>query len=134
MLKLKLFGFAIAGMIGCMSLLPVNALASETNSETVTLSENNKDQKDKKPAFEDTLQKAIDKWATLTDKQKAEVYALLEKEMKAEFKLLNKLVDFGVLEKSDAKAICSRMQEKLDELRKSGEFPLAKPRHERKHK
>jgi ribosomal protein S20 len=134
MLKSKFYGFAAACMIGCIAISPVSVLASETNSESVTLSENDKDQKDKKSAFDDALKKANDKWDALTDKQKAEVFALLEDEMKAEFKLMDKLVDFGVIDKADANAIKTRMQKKLDELKKSGGFPLSRPKRERKQK
>ena len=137
MLKSKLFGLAIASMVGWLYMSPIDAQASETNSESVTLSESSKDQRDTKPPqYEDSLQKAIDKWSTLTNRQKAEVYALLEKEMKAEIKLVNKLVDLGVLDESDANAITTRMQDKLAELKKSGEFPLSRPRHnhDREHK
>lgn len=134
MLKSKLFGFAAACMIGCIAISPISVLASETNSGSVTLSENDKDQKGKKPAFDDALKKANEKWNTLTDKQKAEVYTLLEDEMKAEFKLMDRLVDLGVIEQADASAIKTRMQKKLDELKKNGGFPLSRPKRERKQK
>lgn len=132
MFKSKICGFAIAFMIGCVSISPVNAYAAETNSESVTLSENNKDQKDQRTAFEDVLNKANEKWSTLTDKQKAEVYALLEKEMKAEFKLMDKLVEFGVFQKEDAAYIKTRMNEKLNEIKQNGVFPLAMPKRNKK--
>lgn len=134
MLKSKLFGFAAACLIGCAAFSPVSVLASETNSESVTLSERGKDQKDKKSDFDDALQKANDKWNSLTEKQKAEVYALLETEMKDEIRLMDKLVELGVLEKADASAIKKRMQEKLDELKKSGGFPLSRPNRGGKQK
>lgn len=132
MFKSKLCGFALALMIGYIALSPANAYAAETNSESVTLSENNKDQKDQRTAFEDVLIKANEKWETLTDKQKSEVYALLEKEMKAEFKLLDKLVDYEVFKKEDAAYIKSRMKEKLEEIKSNGVFPLAMPKRSKK--
>lgn len=131
MFKSKICGFAIAFMIGSVGFCPLNAYAAETNSESVTLSEN-KDQKDQRAAFEDVLNKANEKWSTLTNKQKSEVYALLEKEMKAEFKLMDKLVEFGVFEKEDAAYIKTRMQDKLDELKANGVFPLAMPKRNKK--
>ncbi len=134
MLKAKLCSLAIACLIGCTSMSPISVLASETNSESVTLSEKNKDQKDKKSAFDDALKKASDKWDSLTEKQKAEVYALLENEMKAEIKLMDKLVELGVIEKEDANSIKVRMQDKLNELKKSGGFPLSRPNREKKQK
>lgn len=134
MLKSKLYGFAAACLIGSAVFAPVSVPASETGSESVTLSAKDKDQKDKNSAFDDTLKKANEKWNTLTEKQKAEVYTLLEAEMKDELRLLDKLVEFGVLEKSDTNAIKKRMQEKLDELKKSGGFPLSRPRPQGKQK
>jgi hypothetical protein len=47
---------------------------------------------------------------------------------------MDKLVDFGVIDKADANAIKTRMQKKLDELKKSGGFPLSRPKRERKQK
>lgn len=131
MFKKKLCGFAIACMMGLVGMSPVNVFAAEANSETsATISE--KDQKDKKSNFEDTMKAANEKWNTLTEKQKAEVYTLLEDEMKAEFKLMDKLVELGVIGKEDATFIKSRMQQKFDELKKTGEFPLARPKREKK--
>ena len=128
MLKSKLCGLAIASMIGCVSLSPMTVLAAETTSESVTLSERNKEQRDNKSSFDEIMKAANEKWATLTNKQKTEVYNLLEKEMKAEIKLLDKLVDLDVLKKEDVAVLETRMREKLDELRKSGEFPLVRPK------
>jgi len=132
MLRTKLYGLTIACTIGCVGLNPVDVSAAETNTATVTLSENNQGQNDKRAAFEEAIKKANEKWNTLSVKQKGEVYALLEDEMKAEMKLMNKLVELGVIEKDDASFIKARMQEKLDEIKKNGEFPLSRPKRERK--
>ena len=132
MLKSKLCGFAIASMIGCVSISPMTVLAAETNSESVTLSENNKNQKDNKSAFEEIMKDANEKWNSLTNKQKAEVYSLLENEMKAEIKLMDKLVDLGVMKKEDVANFKTHMQERLDELKKTGEFPLSRPKRTKK--
>lgn len=128
MFKTKLCGFAIAFMIGCVGFNPVSVSAADTNSGSVTLSEKDKDQKDQRAAFEESVKKANDKWNTLTDKQKSEVYALLENEMNAEVKLIDKLVDLGIFSKEDATTIKTRMQGKLNELKKTGEFPLSRPK------
>jgi len=132
MFKSKLCGFAIALMIGSVGISPAHAYAAETNTETTELSQKDSSQKDNRAAFDEAMQKATDKWNKLTDKQKAEVYALLETEMKDEFKLMDKLVEFGVFGKEDAAFIKTRMQQKFDELQKNGEFPLARPKREKR--
>lgn len=129
MFKTKLFGLSIALMIGCLGISPVNVLAAETNSESVTLSEKEKEPKDKKAAFDDSMKKASEKWNSLTDQQKNEVYTLIEDEMKAEIKLMDKLVELGLLKKEDATLLKSRMQERFTELKKNGEFPFQKKQH-----
>ncbi len=131
MSKSKLCGFAFACVLGIFAMNPIPA-AAEDNSESLTLSQKNKDQQDQRAAFEDAVKNAIEKWGTLNDKQKAEVYTLLENEMKAEYSLLDKLVELGVFNKEDATFIKERMQEKLNSIKKSGDFPLAKPQRERK--
>lgn len=132
MFKTKICGLAIALMIGCVGINPVNVSAADTNSGSVTLSEKDKDQKDQRAAFEEAIRKADEKWNTLTEKQKTEVYALMENEMNAEIKLIDKLVEFGVFSKEDAASIKTRMQQKLNELKTNGEFPLSRPKRNKK--
>lgn len=132
MYKAKLCSFAIAGLMGFVSLSPIYAYAAETNTESVTLSEKDKDQKDKKAAFEEAMKKATEKWNTLTEKQKAEVYVLIENEMKAEIKLIDKLVEFDIISKEDATTFKARMMEKFKKLKDSGEFPLTKQKETKK--
>jgi ribosomal protein S20 len=131
MLKAKFCSFAVACSIGLVCLNPLNAYAAETNTESVTLSEKDKDQKDRNTAYEDAI-KAAEKWETLTAKQKAEVYTLLENDMKAEFKLMDKLVEFGMINKDDADAHKIRMMERLNKLKASGEFPLYRQKNKQK--
>ncbi len=136
MLKTKFYGIAIACAIGCFGISPVNVFAAETNSESVTLSEKDKDQgqKDKKAAFDDAIKKASEKWDSLTDKQKNEIYALIENEMKAEIKLTDKLEELGLLGKEDGTLLKARMQERFTELKKSGEFPFSRPNRDKKQR
>lgn len=126
MLKAKLSSFAIACILGIMSIAPVYAYAAETDTKSITLSEKN--QKDKKAAFEEAMKKATEKWNTLTASQKADVYALIENEMKAEIKLMDKFVELGIISKEDATALKARMMERFSKLKESGEFPLARPK------
>jgi DNA-binding protein Fis len=133
MVKAKFRGFAIACIAACLSLSPVSAFAAETNTESVTLSDNkNQNQNDKKAAFDDAMKKATDKWNALTDKQKAEVYALIEDEIKAEMRLMDKLVEFGIINKEDASAFKAHIMNKFNKLRESGQFPLSRQRSSKK--
>jgi polyhydroxyalkanoate synthesis regulator phasin len=132
MYKAKICSFALACMIGLGSLSPMYAYASETNTESVTLSENDKSQKDKKAAFDEAMKKATDTWNKLTDKQKAEVYSLIENEMKSEIKLMDKLVELGMINKEDAMTFKARMMERFKKLKESGEFPLTRQKGTKK--
>ncbi|MDD3173794.1 MAG: DUF2680 domain-containing protein [Herbinix sp.] len=134
MLKAKLRGFAIASMVGCLSLTPAYAFAAETNTESVTLSEmdKNQNQNDKKAAFDEAMKKATEKWNALTDKQKAEVYSLIENEIKSEIKLMDKLVEFEIINKEDASSYKARMLERFKQLKDSGGFPLTKQKGTKK--
>lgn len=122
--KAILSSFAIACMSGVIMLSPLNTFAAETNSESVTLSENSKGQNEKRAAFEEKMKKASDKWKTLTTKQKDEIYSLIENEMQTETKLMDKLVEFGILEKVDAETFKAYMLDKYNKMKESGEFPL----------
>jgi len=136
MLKTKLCGFAIAFMVGFLGFSPIAAAAAETNSESVTLSEkknDQKDQKDKRAAFEEKMKQAREKWNTLTAKQKNEVYTLLENEMMIEKQVLDKLVEFGVMDKNDANNLVNRMTQNYNKAKESGEFPFFKQKTAHKH-
>jgi ribosomal protein S20 len=122
--KGKLCSIAFAGFIGLASIGPVTIYAAETNTESVTVSETNKKCSESKSAFKEKIKQAKEKWSTLTDAQKQEVYAILEDQMKAESNLMDKLVELGVLEKDDAEMLKSRMTEKFNEMKESGEFPF----------
>jgi DNA-binding protein Fis len=122
--KAKLSCFAIACMSGLLMISPLNTFAAETNSESVTLSENKNSQQEKKAAFEEKMKKASDKWKTLSTKQKDEIYSLIESEMQTETKLMDKLVEFGILEKVDAVTFKAYMLDKYNKMKESGEFPL----------
>jgi len=131
MLKAKLGSFAIACMLGCTSLSPVYAFAAETNTESITLSENTQTQSDKKAAFDEMMKKATEKWNSLSAKQKTEVYSLIENEMKSEIKLMDKFVELGIIKKEDATAFKARLMERFSKLKESGEFPLARPKKQK---
>lgn len=134
MYKAKLCGFAIASMIGLVGISPINSFAAETNKESITLSETSSDQKDLKAAFEMKMKKANEKWKSLTTKQKDEVYALIENEIQVEKNLMDKLVEFGVMEKADAAILKTNMMNKFNQLKESGEFPLFKQKSNKNNK
>lgn len=122
--KVKLCGFTIACIIGLFFISPITTFAAETNTETANLSDQNNNQKKNRAAFEEKMRKANEKWKTLTAQQKNEVYSLMEDDMKEKTILMDKLVEFGVMEKADVVMIKARMQEKFNTVKKSGEFPL----------
>lgn len=132
MLKAKFCSFAIACIIGCSALSPVNAYAAETKTESVTLSESGSTQKDRKAAFDEAMKKATEKWNSLNERQKSEVYALIEDEMKSEIKLMDKLVELGIVSKGDASDFKARMMERFKKLKESGEFPLTRQKSGKK--
>lgn len=122
--RTKLYGFAIACLLGVIGISPVTIFAAETNTDTITMTEKNNDHKGKKAAFDEKLKKAGEKWNALTAKQKNEVYTLMENKMKEDNKLMDKLVELGVMEKVDADAVKAHMSEKYEKVKESGEFPL----------
>jgi hypothetical protein len=124
MYKAKLCGFAIACMVGFVGINPISAYAADTNTESATLSETNKNDKDNKAAFEEKMKVASEKWNALTAKQKDEVYTLLDKDLQAEIKLMDKLVTLGVLQKADVEMIKAHMQDRLKKIKASGDLPL----------
>lgn len=128
MLKAKIGSLAIACMLLCQSIGPVSALAAETNTESITLSENTQNQQDKKAAFDDAMKKATEKWNSLSASQKAEVYSLIENEMKAEIKLMDKFAELGIISKDDVNALKARMMDRFSKMKSGGEFPLSKPK------
>jgi acyl-CoA reductase-like NAD-dependent aldehyde dehydrogenase len=126
--KGRLCSLAIAALIGFLSISPVTTYAAETNTESVTQSENDVIQQDKK-AFEEKIEKASEKWKTLSAKQKEAIYSLMEDEMKAESKLVDKLAELEVLQKEDAKSMKTHMQERFKKLKESGDFPFLRQKH-----
>lgn len=133
MYKTKLCGFAIACMAGLLYMSPINTYAAETNTESVKLSVENKTQKDdRRAAFDEKMKKSHEKWNSLTTKQKEEVYSLFDNKMQAENKLLDKLVEFGVMEKEDAAMIKAHRSELFNKAKKTGEFPMSKPKERRR--
>jgi uncharacterized protein YwqG len=131
MLKTRLFGIAVACAIAMFGLSPATSFAAETDTQTMTLSEKEDNHKGNRALFEEKVNKAIQKWDSLTAAQKDEVYTLLEDELKLQGKILNKLTTLGVIDKKDADMILSERTERMNKMRQSGGFPFYKQRNKR---
>jgi ribosomal protein S20 len=126
MLKAKLF--AVACLVGLIGLCPRTAIAADTDTGSKTISEKDSGQKDRRSSFEEKMQKAAESWNALTKKQKDEIYNLLENSLKSEIKVMDKLVEYGVIGKEDAAAIKANMTDNLKSMKESGEFPFYRQR------
>lgn len=125
--KAKLSSFAIAGAIGLASLSPITTVAAETKTESTTQAEiktDCKDCKDKKAEFDKKMKAAREKWSSLSQMQKDEVYSLLENNMRENNKVLDKLVELKVLEQTDVDVLKANQATKYQKMKESGEFPL----------
>lgn len=134
MYKAKLFGFAIACILGLGSLSPITARAADMQTESAAASERDKNQKSNRTSFDEVMRKANEKWNALSDSQKEQVYTLLENEMKAEMQLFDKLAELGVMESNDVAAIKSHLQDRLNQIKASGEFPFVRQRGPKRSK
>jgi hypothetical protein len=134
MLRTRLFGLAVTAMVAVVGISPVTALAAATDTQTLELSEKDKDHQGNRALFEEKMNNAIKKWNTLTTNQKKDVYALLENEIIAHNKTLDKLVELGVIAKDDANLMKQERMDRFTKLRESGEFPLLKPKGNKRNK
>ena len=137
MLKTRLFGFAIACSMAIVGISPTAAFAAATDTDTQTVTQSEKDNNHKggnRALYEERVNNAIQKWDTLTANQKNEVYALLEEDMKVQNKVMDKLVQLGVMDKTDSAKIQSGRTERFEKLKKSGEFPLMRHKGKKKCK
>lgn len=134
MLRTRLFGLAVTAMVAVVGISPVTALAAATDTQTLELSEKDKDHQGNRALFEEKMNNAIKKWNTLTTNQKKDVYTLLENEIKAHNKTSDKLVELGVITKEDAGLMKQERMERFTKLRESGEFPLLKPKGNKRNK
>ena len=113
----------IATAIGSIAFAPTKVLANDNTGVSVIVSEvNNK--KDTQASFDEKIKKANDAWKALTDKQRNEIYTMLEEEVNIELNVLNKLVEYGILEKLDADILSKHLLERFETIKKSEDFPL----------
>ncbi|MFU0828404.1 MAG: DUF2680 domain-containing protein [Lachnoclostridium sp.] len=121
--KGKIRGLVIAGIIGLMSISPITTFAAELDKESVTQTDRevleNRSVKEK-------MKRASEKWNTLSEQQKEEIYSLMKQEMEAEAKIIDKLAELEILDKEDAQKLKAHMQERYNKIKESGEFPFKK--------
>lgn len=134
MLKTKLCGFALLCVIGLLGTSPISVLAAETDVGSITLSDRDKDDDEKKSAFKEKWKQAQEKWSSLNDSQKDEVYSLLEKELSAKITVMEKLTSLGIIQKEDFEAMKAHMEEEFKDAKKDREFPFPKLRSKNKGK
>lgn len=128
MYKAKLLCFAVICMLGLGSINPSSVMAADTQQKAGSGQEITKSKKDNRASFDEIMKNANDKWNRLSNEQKEEIYALVEKELRVEMELLDKMVDLGVMENNDVALIKNNMQMRLDNLRTSGQFPFVRQR------
>ena len=126
MSKTRLFVLAVAVMTAMLGIHPVTAFAAKAPAQTEQSSE--KDKKGNRALFEEKMNNAIKKWDTLTADQKNQVYALMEYELAAQEKILDKLVDLGVVAKEDAAMMKTERMDRFKRIRENGEFPFMRPK------
>ena len=122
--KGKICGLVIAGMIGFLSISPVTTFAAELDTESVTQAENRL-YEETQAAVKEKMKKASEKWNTLNDKQKEEVYLLLKQEVDAQNQVMDKLAELGILEKEDTEKMKAHLLDRYNKLKESGEFPFS---------
>ena len=73
---------------------------------------------------DEKMKEIRNKWDKLSEKQKNEVYALFEEKCASDAKILDKYVEFGLIDKPEADKIKERSAQRTEELKKSGKMPL----------
>lgn len=126
MYKIKLSILALACTMGVICSSPTTVIAAETTTESAIKEQKSAEQKGKKA---DVMKEAEEKWNALTNKQKQEVYSLIKDQIKAEIKVMSKLVKLGVISQENADEFKAHMMERFDQLIESGEFPFFKQKN-----
>ncbi|MDF2609893.1 MAG: hypothetical protein K0R92_1367 [Lachnospiraceae bacterium] len=122
--KSKLYCFAIAGMLSFVGIQPITTLAKGTDTVIITQSDKTNNQQDKKAALKQKMEQANEKWNSLSADEKEEIYSLIESKLEAEDKVIDKLVELGVIQNEDAANFKTHLQNRFNKLKESGEFPL----------
>lgn len=67
---------------------------------------------------------ALAKWNALTDAQKNEIYDLTEKASAIESQIIDKYLEYGIVDQTTADNIKTRMNERNAQMRTDGQFPM----------
>lgn len=67
---------------------------------------------------------ALAKWNALSDDQKNEIYALKEKASAIESQIIDKYLEYGIVDQTTADNIKTRMNERNAQMRTDGQFPM----------
>ncbi|BBF41941.1 hypothetical protein lbkm_0621 [Lachnospiraceae bacterium KM106-2] len=79
---------------------------------------------DEREKMREKMETSIKKWNSLKTADKEKVYKILEEREAADQKLLDQLVTLGVMDQKDVSEIKMHRKEMMDDLKKSGMFPL----------
>ena len=134
-LKTKLAGLIGSLMLGTLLFTGFGAAAAEPPPEPAASQSEpaapDQSLEDKRAKMREFREQVREKWNALSDAQKQEIYDLAETRMNADIGWLQKLADTGILDSGMVSERIGRMQERMKQLRDSGECPLSMghPRH-----
>lgn len=63
-------------------------------------------------------------WDALTDQQKKEIYSLMQKKAELDAQIIENFVKLGILDKSEADAMLSFIEQRISKMIKSGKIPF----------
>lgn len=126
MQKTKILGLALAGILWVTGMTPITAYGKVESTESVTVSEKNQGRDKRNNGFKERMKEAVKAWDSLDDSQRAQIYALLDEEMKLEQQLMDKLVELKVIQSEDGELIKAYMLDKYNKVKEEGKFPLFK--------
>ena len=128
-LKSKLAGLAGTLILSALLFTGIGAAAAEpaaeppvSQSEPAAPDPNRDEKRAKIREFREQVQ---EKWDTLSEAQKQEIYDLAEARMNADIGLMQKLAEAGFLDGDHVSERIDRMQERMKQLREAGECPLS---------
>ncbi len=129
--KKFLTGVCAITIITTMGITTFGATTTETTSTTISenvvrkekpaLTEEQKAEMELKKAKLDEIQ---NKWANLTDAQKEEIYALKDKASDIEMQIIDKYVQWGIIDSETANEIKTKFAERKIQMRENGGMPM----------
>jgi hypothetical protein len=69
-------------------------------------------------------QDALNKWNSLTDSQKSEIYGLQEKMAALKKQMIDKYSEYGVIDNDAAEKIKERIDTRMNKMKTSGKAPF----------